>query len=1004
MSLLGSGSAHMSGRFSKPLAASSSKPGAGEPRCQKCLQTGHWTYECKGQAAYLARPSASKQLVNPRKTSGLQHAERHLAEATAGGSGRRMRSEVAGGRRDGGYRDRESERESGRGRGGGGQRDRDLARGSGEYERPREREQGGRMLVDRSSVAPPMQGSGAQNGLRGQALEDHVLDRIKHFAVVFAQELVPGITQQQLDLAFSRALYSISAQDTSGHAQLELKFNHSCRFLGCVSQDCMLCKNNPHKTCGSNDNFDEAYADNQVLRARCEAEIFVDLINHVSGDVYSVPGVEVQLSVVDGDAYSDTAPDPLATIMELQCLTSVRGPCYNVPRKGVPLLQCYGTNRAVHVGTVVVALQCLPRRKWSQPGTARVQGDLSSVRCAHALVDLYRVQSAFGLPALSVKTQRALNDYRKSAYPHYRDELTRLRYIGAITAARLKDARAWLGRDVPVECVDSVQSLKQLLEYVDTNRQVEDKLLALLNMRGRHRHKWDFLRAVLADKVVYDDNAFRVWFAPDSNGCGLLYATKQAQVQNLDKPAGVAQRVTRPDGTAAVQVMLLSDIHQHPQLLEWRRQAEAAWREAAHPGWQVLQEEIDYVTNWPVAALHPASQGAPTAPASTAAGMQQGRAAPAELAIQQRLAQAAAAAAGPPASAAPHAARAAVLEDPAEHYPHVPQQQMQPVQQLQGGQYPSMAGAGLQAEANGFGPGPMQQQQQQLDRRQQLRMQSDTLQNSAAAGAAAAMMRGQGDALALRTQSEALLRSQADIVGLRAYSEQIPNNVLAMADPETQGVLFMTASRERHKPVARGAAADTVGDAARPMGDLSSLTAEDVERLQSLYQGRAEHLADKDDEAAAPLPEVDDVLGGGMTADHLAGHLADEDGQAVVPLPQDDLTSTFSSALKLGETDSLEAALLNKSLHQDRSLNHTSDSFKRFMAHLNWGDEAGGLGGGLGSLEVLLDGSAAGFNPQELLASNSRGRGGGMEAAAAAAVAAVDAEQQHRSRAQQGGQ
>lgn len=88
---------------------------------------------------------------------------------------------------------------------------------------------------------------------------------------------------------------------------------------------------------------------------------------------------------------------------------------------------------------------------------------------------------------------------------------------------------------------------------------MEDKLLALLNMRGRHRHKWDFLRAVLADKVVYDDNAFRVWYSPGSNGCGLLYATKQAQVQNMDKPAGVAQRVTRPDGTAVVQVGSLDD-------------------------------------------------------------------------------------------------------------------------------------------------------------------------------------------------------------------------------------------------------------------------------------------------------------------------------------------------------------------------------------------------------------------------------------------------------------
>jgi hypothetical protein len=41
----------------------------------------------------------------------------------------------------------------------------------------------------------------------------------------------------------------------------------------------------------------------------------------------------------------------------------------------------------------------------------------------------------------------------------------------------------------------------------------------------------------------------------------------------------------------------------------------------------------------------------------------------------------------------------------------------------------------------------------------------------------------------------------------------------------------------------------------------------------------------------------------------------------------------------------------------------------------------------------MLDGSAAGFNPQDFLA-NSRGRGGAMEAAAAAAIAAIDAEQQ----------
>lgn len=70
---------------------------------------------------------------------------------------------------------------------------------------------------------------------------------------------------------------------------------HALRFLGCISQECTLCKNNPHKTCAAVDNFDEAYADNQVLKSRCEAEIFVELINQSTGEVYSAPGVEVQV-------------------------------------------------------------------------------------------------------------------------------------------------------------------------------------------------------------------------------------------------------------------------------------------------------------------------------------------------------------------------------------------------------------------------------------------------------------------------------------------------------------------------------------------------------------------------------------------------------------------------------------------------------------------------------------------------------------------------------------
>ncbi|CAH8298576.1 unnamed protein product [Eruca vesicaria subsp. sativa] len=35
-------------------------------QCQKCFQTGHWTYECKNERVYVSRPSRTQQLKNPK--------------------------------------------------------------------------------------------------------------------------------------------------------------------------------------------------------------------------------------------------------------------------------------------------------------------------------------------------------------------------------------------------------------------------------------------------------------------------------------------------------------------------------------------------------------------------------------------------------------------------------------------------------------------------------------------------------------------------------------------------------------------------------------------------------------------------------------------------------------------------------------------------------------------------------------------------------------------------
>ncbi|XP_031096689.1 zinc finger CCHC domain-containing protein 10-like [Ipomoea triloba] len=49
----------------KDLKTSMSSIGAAS-QCQKCFETGHWTYECKNERVYISRPSRTQQLKNPK--------------------------------------------------------------------------------------------------------------------------------------------------------------------------------------------------------------------------------------------------------------------------------------------------------------------------------------------------------------------------------------------------------------------------------------------------------------------------------------------------------------------------------------------------------------------------------------------------------------------------------------------------------------------------------------------------------------------------------------------------------------------------------------------------------------------------------------------------------------------------------------------------------------------------------------------------------------------------
>lgn len=50
----------------RPTAGGRVSDSNANARCQKCLQTGHWTFDCTGARKYRTRPSRTALLINPQ--------------------------------------------------------------------------------------------------------------------------------------------------------------------------------------------------------------------------------------------------------------------------------------------------------------------------------------------------------------------------------------------------------------------------------------------------------------------------------------------------------------------------------------------------------------------------------------------------------------------------------------------------------------------------------------------------------------------------------------------------------------------------------------------------------------------------------------------------------------------------------------------------------------------------------------------------------------------------
>lgn len=78
-----------------------------------------------------------------------------------------------------------------------------------------------------------------------------------------------------------------------------------CRALGCLVPSCKLCKHNPSRRCAVN--FDKKYLVNDVLKAKCQAVIRVEVVERATNQPIDTCDLRdeiiLQMAILDGNTY-----------------------------------------------------------------------------------------------------------------------------------------------------------------------------------------------------------------------------------------------------------------------------------------------------------------------------------------------------------------------------------------------------------------------------------------------------------------------------------------------------------------------------------------------------------------------------------------------------------------------------------------------------------------------------------------------------------------------------
>ena len=385
---------------------------------------------------------------------------------------------------------------------------------------------------------------------------------------------------------------------------LQLVFRHDCQSLGCLDSQCVLCEHNPHRRCTVN--FAQKYLVHDILRAKCDAPIRVEVIDRNTGQPVgdNLPSLSLELCILDGNQYDQRCGDMVdeerpedieACILRLNnkgnpLLVPGAGGSHNADNKvSVPMVSGYAMLPDIYVSDSSEAL--LSGRKPPFRLLARAIVTDSSSSESEPPVPI-RLAVSEGFVVATRRTRTA----GKVDIPNVDDHVGKLEHMGRETIKKLQDIRGSalaVGIDihVPDNRIVKVGEFRKLALLAEADGHLRQKLQQVLKLS---KEKWEEARDH-AMRAVVADNRMRIWYADKSEmNMGLLFSCRLGNIE-LERPVGLLTKTTSSSGQTAMEATLMAQQTpaQRDQVRRLQPRAEAAWWQPGHPGWAIYPVDSD---------------------------------------------------------------------------------------------------------------------------------------------------------------------------------------------------------------------------------------------------------------------------------------------------------------------------------------------------------------------------------------------------------------------------